>query len=424
MRLYWYRSVGARFTLFTFLLVVAISAIFVVVDGYCSYLRERERLTENLQQIEESHVTSIVSSLWLTDYELLQRQLEAIERFAYVDRVEVVTDDGVVYAAGTARVQGLEERSRELVYTRRDRHIEIGTLTIFTNQEAIRGATIGAEVLSAAGHLLMALVTAGVVALLFRKQIGRHLADLALQLESAKRPENDAPFRLTRPRGREDELHLLVQAMNSMRENLSAYARSRELLMLEVHHRIKNDLSFVQSLLTLQAAQSKNPETVSALDEAGLRLGVMGEIYERLHTDSSFTEVELSPLVQEIVADLQSKGALSGASVDLSVERIFVPVQMSVGFGIILNELLTNAAKYAGGSSEELRIAVTAGRGASEGSVDMTVRDDGPGFPERVSSGTGVGFGLSIVDALVKQHRGSLSLANDRGAVVCVSLKE
>lgn len=424
MRLYWYRSVGARFTLFTFLLVVAISGLFVVVDGYCSFLRESRRLTENLEQIEESHLPSIVSSLWLTDYELLVRQLEAIQRFAYVDRVEVVTDDGIVYAAGPARVAGLKERSRELVYVRRGRNIEIGSLNIFTNHAALRAATLRAEVLSAAGHILMAFVTAGVVALLFRKQIGRHLERLVVQLESAKRPEDATPFRLSRPRKREDELHFLVEAMNSMRESLAAYARGRDLLMQEVHHRIKNDLTFVRSLLTLQAGQSESPETVSALEEASLRVGVMGEIYERLHTDSSFTEVALLPLVREIVADIQSKGALSGAEVDLSVEEISVPVQISVGFGIILNELLTNAAKYAAGASDRLRIAVSARRGASDGALELTVRDDGTGFPQEVLSGAGVGFGLSIVDALVRQHRGALSLENDRGAVVSLTLNE
>jgi two-component sensor histidine kinase len=421
---YWYRSVGARFTLFTFFLVVAISGLFVVIDGYCSFLRERARLTENLKQIDESHVPSIVSSLWLTDYELLGRQLEAIERFDYVDRVEVVTVDGAVYAAGTTRVSGLEERSRDLVYTRRDRKIEIGRLNIFTNHEAMRAAALRAEILSASGHLLMAFVTAGVVALLFQKQIGRHLADLALQLESVKRPENATPFRLTRPRKRKDELHFLVEATNSMRESLSAHVEARELLMREVHHRIKNDLTFVRSLLTLQAGQSENPETVSALEEAGLRVGVMGEIYERLHTDSNFTEVELPPLVREIVTDLQSKGALSGASVDLSVEETCVPVQMSVGFGIILNELLTNAAKYAGGASGTLRVTVDVSQDASNGSVDMTVRDNGPGLPEAVCSGGSVGFGLSVVDALVRQHKGTLSLGNDQGAVITVSLRE
>jgi len=394
------------------------SFVFFAIESALTYREELARFDQELFQIRQSHIPSLISSLWLMDYGLLQQQIDAIARFPYIDRVEVEDDEGRVLSAGNSEKQGLEVHSETLTYTRRELQAEIGELRIFINQQRLNREVIGEQSLYVFGHILITLVVTLAVLLLFHNEIAKHLKRLSKDLHEGTNEALDSPIILRRKIDHPDELHSLIFAINQMRRNLHAHLKERELLVSEVHHRIKNDMGFVKALLFLQAEQSGSPEVKTAVQEASQRVSVMARIYERLYGDGNFIEVGLKPLAENVIADLRALSGLQPGSVELVVEDLKVRTKLSVAIGIILNELVTNSLKYAPETTEDLRIVVRICLDALGSSLEMTVSDNGAGIPEDVISGARRGYGLTVVGALVDQHNGTLKLCNDQGAVV------
>ncbi|MFW5828228.1 MAG: PAS domain S-box protein, partial [Alkalispirochaeta sp.] len=129
-------------------------------------------------------------------------------------------------------------------------------------------------------------------------------------------------------------------------ERVKALLEEKELLLREVHHRIKNDLSLVYSLLSTQA-QTVGKEAAAALQEAGSRVGVMARVYDRLQEVKGFTEVDVSTVIGGLVEDLRRSVVPDGISIRTDVPSISVPSRLGVSLGIIANELIANAVKYA-----------------------------------------------------------------------------
>ncbi|MFW5738498.1 MAG: PAS domain S-box protein [Spirochaetota bacterium] len=190
----------------------------------------------------------------------------------------------------------------------------------------------------------------------------------------------------------------------------------KELLMREVHHRIKNDLSFVQSLLGLQASQASRAETSEALREASQRVGVVSRLYERFYRAGSFSRVSLPPLVRELVSDLRTASVPDTVELEVDVDEIEVGGRQSLAVALIISEAVRNAVRHASaGDRLAVRVAV---RQVDGGSCRVRVTDNGAGFPEAVRRGDAYGYGLTIVNALAQQHHGEVRLRNEQGAVL------
>jgi two-component sensor histidine kinase len=298
----------------------------------------------------------------------------------------VENDEGDTFHAGRGDVSGLQVSSKPIFYTRHGVEQRIGSLCLFIDQKQMRREVRRQLGISLTGHSLAMIAVIAAVLLLFRHLVARHLENLALALEGVTHGELEAPLTLHRTPGYPDELHSLVAAINLMRGNVHSYIKERELLVSAIHHRIKNDMCFIKAFLSLQADLSESPEVKTAVSEASQRLSVMSRIYERLYGDENLLEVAMKPLAVKVVADLRESGKLPDDAIRLESDDFQVPTHLSVSMGIILNELLTNAMKYAASPPEPMRI------------------DCGP----------------TIVDAPVKQHRGTLAMRNDGGSVVTV----
>jgi two-component sensor histidine kinase len=415
-------SIGTRFTAATLVLVFTISLVFSVIEGTLSYRREVNRLNQVLLQIRESHIPSLVSSLWLTDHPLLQLQIDAIARFPYVSRVEVEDEEGMLLYSGSSGQGPLQTIIEKLEYIRRDAKHEVGELRIFIDQVRLKKGVAMELLPTFAGHMLVMIAVTVIILLFFRRQIASPLENLAADLGHRGTAQLDVPIVLHRRVDHHDELHVLTGSINMLRSRLDDYLKERELLVGEIHHRIKNDITFIKSLLMLQAGQTESGEVRSALYEAGQRVSVMARIYERLYGDDDFLEVALRPLVDQVLQDLLDLSGLPPGCVTIQVEEVSLPTKLALGIGIILNELATNAVKYAVKPSATGCLAVEVLVLASGKTLEMKVMDNGPGLPEEVVSGVRKGYGLTIVDALVSQHRGSIAFANESGGVVTVRL--
>jgi PAS domain S-box-containing protein len=186
------------------------------------------------------------------------------------------------------------------------------------------------------------------------------------------------------------------------RKRVDALLEEKELLLREVHHRVKNNLNTVAGILALQAETERHHETAQALREAQGRVQAMLRIYQTLFQSGSYAEVNLAEFLQRLVdgAVETHAGHADGVSVETDFEKIQVATDLSVPIGLLANELLTNAFKYAfPDTAGTIRLATR----REEGGIALEVADDGVGLPAHVSPEDSPGFGLRLVRAEAKQ---------------------
>ncbi len=199
--------------------------------------------------------------------------------------------------------------------------------------------------------------------------------------------------------------------MRHAAEEATAQAvRIRDIMLQEVNHRVKNNLQLVTSLLSLQAERTAIPEVKVSLLEACSRVGVVTGMHERLYTSSGQESVSLSAYLDELARE--TIAALDGDKrIKLNFEsRDKLPVLLddALSIAMIVNELLTNAVKYAFDEGQAGNILISIVR--QDADVCITLSDDGKGLPGNFDPALSTGLGMLIVTALVGQIGGKLSI--------------
>lgn len=188
----------------------------------------------------------------------------------------------------------------------------------------------------------------------------------------------------------------------------------KELLLQEVHHRIKNNMNTIKGLLTLQLSAEENPSAAESLRDAESRVQSMIMLYDRLYSTDNFRELSiktyLEPLTLEIVGSFPNNRIVT---VETVIDDFILNVNLLTPLGIIVNELLTNMMKYAFKGRESGVITVSAFMKDSHATV--VVKDNGIGIPESVSFENSSGFGLSLVSMLIEQIGGSIRIKRENG---------
>ncbi len=188
----------------------------------------------------------------------------------------------------------------------------------------------------------------------------------------------------------------------------------KELILKEVHHRIRNNMSTVKSLLLLQADSMRDTYAASALQEAANRVQSMSRLYEKLYRSSNFSEIPvegyLSPLVDEIIANFPNS-----VSVKLikEIDDTILEVRKLQPLGIIINELLTNIMKYAFNEKHGGIISLSLKKTGNR--VTLTVSDDGAGMPDSIDFNKSTGFGMQLVYLLARQMGASIKVETAEG---------
>lgn len=410
-------SITKKYVLLTFLLVFALGCIMYGIEMASAYNRELQEVNQQLEQIRDSHIPFLISSLWLTHYELLQQQIDAIERFPNIAAVAVSDDEGNLYTAGATHTPDLKKDHEILTYTYQGQSREIGELTIYIDQQKIRQDVFRQESIIILFHSLLAVLIAVTISYLFHTMVGRHIRYMSQFLRSDTHTHLGTPFYLARKK-HNDELEDLSVSINTMRENIRTYLNEKDLLLQEIHHRIKNNMFTIESLLSLQADTADDPKISEALNEAKGRLRSMGVLYDRLYRSGNITAVSLKeylpPLIRDIIK-LQTDP--SSLQIETDVDDIVLDANTLSSLGILVNELLTNAVKYAFPEERagEIYISCTS---PSPGTLEMIYRDNGVGLPDEVLAGTSGGLGMILVRSLTEQLKGDLRMRNEGGALI------
>jgi len=189
-------------------------------------------------------------------------------------------------------------------------------------------------------------------------------------------------------------------------EKVKVLLAEKELLLKEVHHRVKNNMSTMTSMLSLQSDTTRDVVAAQVLRDAEARLHSMGLLYDKLYCAESFSEMSMSnyipALVEEVVGMFPNCGSVR---VETEVADVKLGVKESSALGMLVNELITNSMKYAFAGREKGRIRVRAS--LEGGRVLVVAEDDGVGIPEGIGLDKPNGFGLQLVDMLTRQLGGT-----------------
>ena len=199
-------------------------------------------------------------------------------------------------------------------------------------------------------------------------------------------------------------------------EHILASLREKEVMLKEIHHRVKNNLQIVSSLLRLQARNLKHPETIAAFEESCTRVQAMALVHEMLYVSSSFSALDFVAYVQSLTDSLlRAYGTDPGViRLHLDMAKVHIDINQAIPCALILNELVSNSLKYAfpDGRHGEIRLRLCCD---PDGSTHMVVGDNGVGLPARVNPDKTESLGLQLVNTLVRQLHGTLDVRRDSG---------
>jgi two-component sensor histidine kinase len=195
--------------------------------------------------------------------------------------------------------------------------------------------------------------------------------------------------------------------------NLLKSLERQEMLTKEVNHRVNNSLQIVASMLRLQSSVVQSEDARHELIEAGSRIAAIARAHQRLYSGDQIEALDLGAYLRQVCADIAS--SMPGCEIDVSAEEaIVIRTDRAIPAVLIVNELITNAAKYAY-PGRDCRVWVTLSR-RSEQSVAISVRDEGTGLPPQFDLQSGR-LGMRLVSSFAQQLQGDLQISRrDPGA--------
>lgn len=206
-----------------------------------------------------------------------------------------------------------------------------------------------------------------------------------------------------------------ITARKLAEDAIKASLAEKDVLLREIHHRVKNNLQIILSLLNLQESGIGNPDAIRILAESRARVMSMALIHDQLYRSRNLGSIDIGAYLDELLPRLISafKGKRDIA-LKLDVPPISLSLEQAIPFGLIVNELATNALKHAFPEGTRGEIAVS--MGLENDVVTLCVEDDGQGFSEHFDVETAASLGLKIVHLLAGQMRGMLCLESAVGA--------
>jgi PAS domain S-box-containing protein len=201
-------------------------------------------------------------------------------------------------------------------------------------------------------------------------------------------------------------------------EQIRTSLREKEVLLKEIHHRVKNNLQVVSSLLSLQVRGIGDEGARQAFRESQDRVLAMALIHEQLYQSKDLSDVRFGDYIRQLAAHLFRSYQVSASRIELKtdIEDVHLPVDTAVHCGLIINELVSNALKHAfpNGREGEIRIELK----SDSGMVLLSVEDNGVGIPDTASYWSRGSLGLRLVKSLVRQLQGETEVGTSRGASI------
>ncbi len=211
--------------------------------------------------------------------------------------------------------------------------------------------------------------------------------------------------------------------LKKQKDEIEAKSNQNELLLKEIHHRVKNNLEIVSGLLTLQGAQVTDPDARAVMVASNNRVQAMGILHQKLYQGANLGAVEMKNYFMNLSEGILDSFDLDDrVKIELAMDNLELDLDTAVPIGLIVNELLTNALKYAFPEESQGKICIKLEE-VDQDNLMLEVADNGIGADLNASS-KGTGFGSQLVHLLTQQLRGSISQQVDNGTIISLILKK
>ncbi|WP_295119786.1 sensor histidine kinase [uncultured Chitinophaga sp.] len=213
---------------------------------------------------------------------------------------------------------------------------------------------------------------------------------------------------------------LLIQQkeIKAKNESLQLLLGEKEWLLREIHHRVKNNLQIVISLLNMQSGHLTN-EALTAIRRSQDRISAMSLIHQRLYQSDALAMVNMKEYINDLISQLKDNmECLANISYELSSAPVQLEVSQAVPVALILNEAVTNAMIHSFSGRKQGRISVSLQPGEVANQLVLLIGDDGIGLPPALEQAHDSSIGINLIKMLTRQLNGSLSMINDPGLVI------
>ncbi|MEH1817650.1 MAG: PAS domain S-box protein [Nostoc sp.] len=199
-------------------------------------------------------------------------------------------------------------------------------------------------------------------------------------------------------------------------EKIKASLKEKEVLLKEIHHRVKNNLGIVSSLLQMQCRRTQDPVVTAILRDSQNRIASIALVHEKLYRSQDLADIDFAQYIPDLTTHLFDSYNVSSSKIKLKiqVDGASLDIETAIPCGLIINELVSNALKYAfiGNRGGEIQVKFFQ---ESDGTLILIIRDNGVGLPENFDSNQAKTLGITLVQGLVKQLRGKLEIDSQQG---------
>ena len=287
-------STAFRFSVLLFVISLGIATIASCIEMYMIFQENQKLAKKSIQQVTESHIPSLISSLWLTNAKLLQDQVDAIERFKYIASVELIDSDNNRFSAGEAFNQNHRLITRGLFYEFRGKKTPIGKLNLYIDDYQIQKDTLNKEIPIFFLHFFQSLIVAIVIGFLFRRIVGRHLEAFSQYLVKSRNDPTVTRFRFNRKRAHNDELESMLKSFDILMTAKTKAEAEQEKLIKDLQNAL-NEVKTLKGFIPICVKCKK------IRDDEGYWNQI--ESYIEKHSDAQFSHGLCTDCSDEIYGD-------------------------------------------------------------------------------------------------------------------------
>ncbi|MBD2245360.1 hypothetical protein H6G26_17670 [Nostoc sp. FACHB-888] len=199
-------------------------------------------------------------------------------------------------------------------------------------------------------------------------------------------------------------------------EQIKASLQEKEVLLKEIHHRVKNNLQIISSLLNLQAEYLKDNQAIEVFKDSQNRIESMALIHEKLYQSQDLARINFADYIQDLVTNLFYSYNVNSSAITLkmNVEEVFLAIDAAIPCGLIINELISNSLKYAFPEKQPGEICIDF-FSIEANSFTLTIGDNGVGFAQDFDFQATESLGLRLVKGLTHQLQGNIDFTINNG---------
>ena len=209
-----------------------------------------------------------------------------------------------------------------------------------------------------------------------------------------------------------------------MEEQIKASLKEKEALLNEVHHRVKNNLQIISSLLDMSSMKTENQETITLFEESRNRVDSIANIHSQLYESERFDEVDMGKHIHGLAGNLlKIYSKEKTVTIDIKSTNVYLPVPQAVPCALVLNELISNSLKHAFRDEQQGIISISMQQ-LSDNIILVKIKDNGIGIPQEIDIDRTKSLGLKLTRNIVhKQLNGKIEVINNKGTTFIIKFK-